>query len=184
MKTFAAERGVRIHGFENFDGDVELVKSFIRGMDRVAQDYPEVKSWPKSGLQLWCRYNLSPSEYAETKNTTIHINCQAFRSKEALQNDYASSASTGFFVKGTEYESIAYHEMGHVIYNAFHFPFAEKIVRGLESWKLSEYATKNDKEFIAEAYSATYSEVNTDVALTLRKRCDRIVSERRRRWRG
>ncbi len=178
LKSFAKENGVKLHGFERFDGDVELVKDFVRDMKIVVTDFGAEDLFSKKGLYLMTNYSMDPDDYAITKNTSITINPAAFRNKQALEKDYSERAESGWFVRGSTYHSIAFHEMGHVMINGCKLP-VQKIVGTIDTRNISEYAGLSSKEAIAEAFSAYYSGVGDSDVLTIIQRCGTIINERR-----
>ena len=177
---YGQSHNIDVKSFENYDGDIELVKSFMDGIIQVAEDYPEVLKG-KRKLQLRCSYQMKPADYAETTNNCIIINGNAFRNREALRLDYESQqkGDIPFFVKGTTYRNIPHHEMGHLIVQTYGLS-ANKIVGGEDPALISDYAQKNSKEAVAESFSAFYAGVNNKTALQIKRNCDTIIEERRR----
>ena len=180
LTSFAKDYGISLQSFENFDGDVSAVKEIIQGISEVKKNF---SLGDKKRIILHNSFGLSDDDFAETIGHNVYINNFAFRDKDVLANEYAKKAAEGWFVRGTDYRSIAYHEMGHVLTN-FGKARTSNVVRNVfprmspseidEALKngLSEYATVNVKEAIAEAVSAYYSLANPPgLALTILRAC-------------
>ena len=172
---------IDVKSFDNYDGDIELIKSFIDGIVEVANDYPEILNG-KRQLQLRCSYQMAAADYAETTNNCILINGNAFRNREALRLDYEKQqeGENPFFVKGTTYRNIPHHESGHLIVQVFGLS-PKKIVGDEDQSLISDYARKNNKETIAESFSAHYAGVKNETASRVKQNCDIMIAERRRR---
>ena len=179
LVKYGAGNNIDVKSFENYDGNIELIKSFIDGIVEVAKDYPEILNG-KRPLQLRCSYQMDPSDYAETTNNCITLNGNAFRNKDALKEDYdkQQEGETPFFVKGTSYKNISHHEAGHLIVKRFGLS-AQRIAGGSDNFSISDYADKSPGEAIAESFSAHYAGVLNKKASIIKQRCDTIISERR-----
>jgi hypothetical protein len=122
---------------------------------------------------------MSPNDYADAGHrTSIRINAAAYRSRAALEADYAERVRAGWFPAGTTYRDIPHHEMGHVLDNVFKFPKKE-VVAGVDTWQISQYAFTRPNEAIAESFSSVTAGTPTPEALTIWERCAKIVAERR-----
>lgn len=179
LQKYASDRRVDLRSFDNYDGDVSLIKDFIDGIVTVSKDYPEVLEG-KRPLQLRCSYRIDPETYAKITNRCISINGNAFRNREALEADYRTQANGNFFVRGTTYRSIAYHEMGHILVDTFGLS-PKQIVGKLKYADVSIYAGDSVDEAVAESVSAHYAGVDNKTALTIYSRCATMIAERRRR---
>lgn len=170
---------IDVKSFDNYDGDIELIKSFIDGIVEVANDYPEILNG-KRQLQLRCSYQMAAKDYAETTNNCIQINGNAYRDREALRLDYEEQqeGERPFFVKGTTYKNIPHHEAGHLIVQVFGLS-AKKITRGIDTSTISEYATSRPGEAVAESFSTHYAGVENSSASQIKRNCDIIIAERR-----
>lgn len=180
--AYGEKNKIDVKSFESYDGDIELIKSFIDSVVEVAKDYPRILS-DKRRLQLRCSYQMEPDDYAETTNNCIVINGNAFRKQKALEDDYnkqqsEDSGSKSFFVKGTTYKNIPHHECGHLIIQKYALS-PKKITMRIDTYSISEYAAKKASEAIAESFSAFYAGVNNNNALLIKQRCDKIIAERR-----
>ena len=179
LVAYGAKNHIDVISFENFDGDVEFIKTFIDDLTQVAKDYPEILSG-KRNLQLRCSYQMDAKDYAETTKNCISLNGNAFRSREALEKDYdeQQAGDNPFFVVGTTYRNIVHHEVGHLIIDTFSLS-PKRIVQGLDLSLVSEYAKDDVNEAIAESFSAYYANVDNKTALQIKERCDTMIAERR-----
>ena len=100
------------------------------------------------------------------------------KSREALRLDYEKQqeGDNPFFVKGTTYENIPHHESGHLIIQVFGLS-PKKIIGDADQSLISDYARKNNKEAIAESFSAHYAGVKNETASHVKKNCDIIIAE-------
>lgn len=175
---YGKSKGIDVLSFNHYDGDIELIKSFIDGIEDVANDYPAILRRGRR-LQLRCSYQMEPEDYAETTNNCINLNGNAFRNRNALRQDYLNQQKKDpFFVDGTTYKNIVHHEVGHLIIQAYGLS-PKKIVGSLNTGSISTYAKKSSKEAIAESFSAFYAKVDNKTALQIKRRCDKIIKKRR-----
>lgn len=177
---YGAKNKIDVKSFENYDGDIELIKNFIDGIVEVAGDYPEILNG-KRKLQIRCSYQMAAADYAETTTNCIVINGNAYRNREALRLDYEKQqeGEDPFFVKGTTYENISHHESGHLIVQVFGLS-PKKIIGNADQSLISDYARKSNKEAIAESFSAHYAGVKNETASHVKQNCDIMIAERRR----
>ena len=114
IESYAQQCGVNFmkNTFKGFEGDPKELTDIIDKMKEIADRFPKVRSG-KRGLQLFGSFRMDDQDYAESHPGNITINCNAFRNAEALKEDYAKMMESGFFVHGTSYKDIIYHEMGH-----------------------------------------------------------------------
>ena len=180
LTDYAKVRGISLRSFENFDGDPALVKEMIDGIADVSARFGLMNE----RITLHNSYMLEDDTFAKTVGRNIHINNFAFRNRELLQKEYGTKAKEGWFVRGTDYKAIAYHEMAHVITNVKQIPYS-KLWRTVFPNKtsvqrfnelcdgLSEYATTFPQEAIAEAFAAyTCLQNPPKLALNILKFCD------------
>lgn len=133
------------------------------------------------------------AEVREGATHIMHINADAYRSRETLELEYKKLAEIGWFVRGTSYKSIVYHEVGHMVSDAYGINGLSlmKKVLGTDSttktllWcknNLSEYSFKSDgSEIISEIFSAYYGSENpSKEVIDFMARCDKMIVD----WRG
>lgn len=134
---------------------------------------------------------MADNDFAQTINNKIFINNFAFRDKKLLAEEYAKKVAEKWFVEGTDYTSIIYHEMGHAVYNIYGLSSTkiDKAITGIQSKKsllayvktnLSEYASKDTgNEIISEVFSSVYSSrSNNNFALKYYAECVKIILKR------
>ncbi len=169
VMKYAKDKGVRLSGFKQFDGDIQTVKDLVDDVDAIAVDFPLIKEGKKP-VTIFLDDSISSNDFAITRNHMICINANAFRDTGKLAEEYNKLADAGWFMKGTDYRSIIRHETGHVIANKYGLDGLEviKTVAGVSSndaaiciarKELSEYAAfySDGTEIISEAFSGAYS---------------------------
>ena len=175
LRNYAEERGIALSGFKKSDVDIKLAKKLIDNTSRMLMEFPELKKNGDFILQL---YNpIDRNDIAETYPGVHHIiklNAAAMRSEIWLEREYSNLVEIGWFAKGTTYESIIYHEIGHIISNIKNIDsmeIAKEILDrgnvGTIEWlkdNLSEYSVnrKDGAEIIAEVFSSYYGSANND----------------------
>lgn len=193
IRKYANEKGVQTAGVKKSDLDLELVRDAIDRVSEVLDKY-SIREKLDHPFIMDFSHSLRSADFAESYPGTNHIiyfNKDAYRSLDALENEYKKREEKYFFVKGTDYRAIPYHEMGHIIADVFNIDamsIAKKLINAeneddfintLKS-KLSIYATKEGgDEIIAECYSAVLSGVNNAFALQFIEECDKIILEKR-----
>lgn len=190
LMNHAKEKGIRLVSFQNFDGDVNLVHEMIDNAENVIKDYPML-AIGKNQLQIHNSFGMADDDFAQTVGNKIFINNFAYRDRKLLEQEYEKLVKDGWFVKGTNYKSIIYHELGHAVTNVYGLSPMKiaKQVTGLESDKsvidyalknLSKYSSVNEKgrEIIAEVFSSVYSKTNNQFALKYFDECAKIIAKR------
>lgn len=104
--AYAADRGIKVPGLNNFDGDPDLLKAQIDALSRVSQQLPTGKR-----LVLSVGKSLSDEDFAETVGNHITVNRKALRNRGVTE---ANLAAGGVFAS-SQAEGIVIHEYGHVI---------------------------------------------------------------------
>jgi hypothetical protein len=167
VMKYGRDKGIRLSGFKQFDGDIQTIKDIVDDVNQIAEDYPLIKEGKKS-ITILLDESLDANDFAVTRNHIICINANAFRDTERLAEEYKKLVDDGWFVKGTDYRSIIRHETGHVIENLYKLDGLEavKSVTGATTTiqamdivgrELSEYAFDVDREIISECFSGAYS---------------------------
>lgn len=169
VMKYAREKGVRLSGFKQFDGNIQTVKELVDDVDAIAADFPLIKEGKKP-VTILLDESIDSNDFAVTRNHVICINANAFRDTGKLSEEYQKLVDDGWFVKGTDYRSIIRHETGHVIANKYGLDGLEtvKTVAGVTSndaaicvarKELSEYAAfySDGTEIISEVFSGAYS---------------------------
>ena len=186
----ANDKCIRLVSFQNFDGDVELIHEMIDNANNIIRDFPLLASG-KTQLQIHNSFGMDDDDFAQTIGNKIFINNYAYRDRQILEIEYDKLANEGWFVKGTDYNSIIYHEIGHAVTNVYGLSPMKiaKEVTGLNSNQsvvnfvlnnLSEYSSKDLKgrEIISEVFSSVYSKTNNQFALKYFEECVKIILKR------
>jgi hypothetical protein len=172
LRNYATAMNIRLENFKNSDVDVDLIKEVIDDAVKVLGHFPELYGSERKLLTIHLS-EMQNDDFAMVRMHTPHIlflSEKAYRSKIALQNEYNKLAETGWFVKGTDYHSIIYHEMGHmfdyrhkinmiqIMKDVLNKKSKPDIFNYLES-NLSEYSISltNGSEIISETFSYFYS---------------------------
>ena len=193
IRKYANDRGIAIAGVKGSYLDLELVQDAIDKVDEVLNKYGMRERFDRT-FTMDFSHSLKSTDFATSypgTNYIVYFNKDAYRNREVLQAEYKELEKNKFFVRGTDYKSIPYHEMGHIIADVFNInPLEvalrltgaenEKVLREELKSKLSEYASKiGGDEIIAECYSAVLSGIDNEFALKFVKECDKIILEKR-----
>ena len=186
----ANDKCIRLVSFQNFAGDVELIHEMIDNANNIIRDFPLLASG-KTQLQIHNSFGMDDDDFAQTIGNKIFINNYAYRDRQILEIEYDKLANEGWFVKGTDYNSIIYHEIGHAVTNVYGLSPMKiaKEVTGLNNNQsvvnfvlnnLSEYSSKDLKgrEIISEVFSSVYSKTNNQFALKYFEECVKIILKR------
>lgn len=187
LRQYADSKGVKLSGFKKSDVDVNLAKEFIDDAANMLDEYPELKGTLKKPFTLELSSSMSSNDFAETNPGITHIiklNANAMRDKTKLAEEYKKLADSGWFVKGTDYHSIIYHEMGHIIgdkYKIDSLEIAKSILHTNNKDEVFEYVETNISEYsvslldgseiISEIFSAHKKGIKSDFILTFLKTC-------------
>lgn len=190
LMSHAKEKGIKLVSFQNFDGDVDLIHDMIDNAENVIKDYPML-AIGKNQLQIHNSFGMADDDFAQTVGNKIFINNFAYRDRKLLEQEYEKLVKEGWFVKGTNYNSIIHHELGHAVANVYGLSPMKiaKRVTGLSKdslvidfveKNLSEYSAKllNGREIIAEVFSSVYSKTNNQFALNYFDECAKIIAKR------
>lgn len=196
IRAYAESKNIQLQGFKNSDVDTGLAKEVMQDAERIFSKYPELRGGGKKPFTILFDRNMRSVDFAEVKEGVphiLHLNSDAYRSKKCLDQEYKKLADERWFVGGTTYRSIVYHEMGHMASDVYKIDGLEvmKEVLGVKStaetllWcknNLSEYSFKSDgSEIISEVFSAFYSLDNPGQEIVdFMARCDKMIIE----WRG
>ena len=183
---YAREHGIELTGFKQYDGIVSTIKDLVDDAEQVAKRYPGIISGKKR-LTIRLSELLDDEDFAETQGHIININANAFRDVDVLRKEYAKLVDKGWFVKGTDYHSIIYHELGHVVANKYQIDILKnaEIITGKKDAELLEFIKANlsqyagsyvdGREIIAESFSSVFGSGNSEFALKFIETCDSII---------
>lgn len=182
IRDYALERGIILKGFKKSDVDIALVKELIDDAEKMLTKYPELKDTKFSIL----RAPMNDADFASAVavHNQIVLNSKALRDRRTFVQEYKKLVNEGWFVKGTNYHSVIYHEFGHLVGSKRNIDGMEvmKNVLGTTSNtevlefcddRLSEYssALKDGREIISEIFSAYEGGRNDEFILTFMRLC-------------
>lgn len=161
LRQFASEKGIVLDSsFTSFDGDISLAQEFIETVNDSIEDRAFARKTKK--IRISVSYSMADDAYAEAQGSNIIINGFAYRDRGLLEKDYMERVKTHYFTHGSTYKDIATHESAHVIVYLHQLKTRGSYVAAFGKGKetaseliydvVSEYALKNEKEFIAEAF--------------------------------
>lgn len=175
LTEYAADKQIVLDpGFKSFDGDVELVKEFITTLNENLGGRDFVRN---RKIRLCVNYMMDDEDYAITNGATVTLNGFAYRDKKQLEADYNMRRDNGWFTKGSTYLDIATHESAHVMVYLDQlrvsgvtekvFGLVKATVSDKIAEEVSEYATKNNDELVAESYVAYKNGSNKECVLNV-----------------
>lgn len=177
LVSYATERGLNIHGINHFDGNPEVLKSFMDELYSHKGEMPRVFS----GKRITLAFTDEKREiYAITDNKTIYCNRMYFRDRSYTEESLRSS---GRFVNPT-IEGLARHELGHIVENVHGekgLQFARKVYYNI----YKEFATEQQliafvrKEVSYYAYPKLRDEITRDVYLSPHEITSEILSAKK-----
>jgi hypothetical protein len=158
----------------------------------MLKKYPDLHTIGGKPFGLYVDRKMNQDDLAEVSKRSphlIHLNAKAYRSREVLATEYAKSVAEGWFVAGTNYHHIIYHEFGHILgeYYKIDDVAIAKNVFGLGAKKLakhllkvlSRYSVYTDGEIISEMISASMKPDPADFVLNFTVECDKIIHRKR-----
>ena len=183
LHEYANSRDVIIEGIRKADVDVELVKEMIDAAGDVLDKFPELKGEGKRQFTLRIS-TLDTNDFAGVEPSSPHmlrLNEAAMRSKSKLAEEYKKLADEGWFVRGTDYKSIIYHEMGHMFemrHKIDGLQIAQEIFGNISKAEtkkilennLSQYSTDRPDEVTSEIFSAYFTGRRDEFILNFMKK--------------
>lgn len=188
MRNFANQYSIDLQGFKNFDGRISVIKDFIVALSQLRERFPAVAN-KKHRLSLAVSYNMDADDFAMTKGRVITLNGNAFRDIKCLAEEYQKLVDEGWFVKGTDWKAIIYHEFGHVVahaYNIKSLKIACSITNKSERQTLtylkeclSEYAFafEDGSEIISEVFSDMFCKAQSDFSIRFYQELLKIINK-------
>lgn len=195
IRKLANESGVVLDGsVKKFRGDIGLLEETIGTVKQLKAKYPLEGEFDEH-LTLAFSETMLDDDFAYTNKHLICFNAKAFRSKAALEREYAEAVDKGWFPKGTTYKNIIVHEYGHVL-NNMHKVGRKRIVEILYSisgakgekelskfliQNLSEYSASNSKwgEVLSEALNSANGSQPSAFALKFLEEYSKIIIEKK-----
>jgi hypothetical protein len=189
LRAYADGRGVHLSGFRTSDVEVGLARDVIDDRAKMLEQYPGLFGGKPFTIAL--SQHMRADDFAEVLPGAPHIlwlNADAYRSKAALAAEYAKLADEGWFVRGTDYRHIIYHEFGHIVEAAYKID-GLKLARealGLNeadtmvylSKSLSGYSAGQEGEIVSEMISAAQKQNPPGFVLTFINECNRLIRKK------
>lgn len=179
LRAYARDRGIELAMPKACDADPAALRRYVDAAERVASEFPELLGDEKHPLTI--RVSALPNkDFGFSPSRARHIvdvNEASLRSAEALAAEYGRLADEGWFVPGTSYEAVIYHELGHR-YASRNKISGMRIARAIIGSRdkeylelqikkrLSTYASsyENGSEIISEVFSAWFSNTGNKFA--------------------
>lgn len=109
--------GMQQEGFEEYCGDVQILNEIMESIANARNDFPMLGKI-KNGMKIQYMDLGNADDFAMVRGKTIIFNKALFDYPEVLRQAYMENANDGSFVRGTDYRSIPYHEIGHILTKA------------------------------------------------------------------
>ncbi|WP_026887713.1 minor capsid protein [Clostridium beijerinckii] len=157
--------GVNCVGFEEYHGEYDVLNNMVEDLKVIINDFPMIKNL-KNGLTLKYEDAGNVEDLAVTRGKTIILNKRVFDDSEYMKQMYDKLTNEGWFVKGTDYRSVIYHEIGHILNNK-----DKRLLKSVEN-DIRKRALDNNMKFntyvmenISEYASITYNGYNYEELL-------------------
>lgn len=196
------QNGIVLEDFKDYTGDIQEIIDFIDKISYVSKDFPLIlKGKRRVRLKLYFADLENNPDFAYSENHTIAINGLVYNDSKQAEILYEESEKQHHFVKGTTYKDVPYHELGHIICNAYKInplTIAKKITNIHSTAYLIEFLKENlsfysiamndsglvsrcpfydGAEIIAECFCAYYSQVGNSFANKYVEECKKIAKE-------
>lgn len=169
FKNSIEKLGMRCDGFENYRGDITILNDLIQDLKTIKDTQPSIADM-KNGLLIKYEDLGNISDFAISHKKSIVLNSRIYNDTNFMQKYYSECEAERFFVKGTNYRSVIYHEAGHILcsrnlrlQNELEGYIKEKAIESKLSMdeyilkNISQYATK--KDFRTEKYIELLPEI-------------------------
>ena len=130
LRNHGAQYGISFSGLKRSDSDPVLIREAIDSAGAVLLRYPELQNSTYGQIVFYISQSMNNDDYAlvnPDRPNVIYLNANAYRDLETLKTDYSKYVKSGRFPKGTTYNSIAVHELGH-FYQHVHEMSNEEII--------------------------------------------------------
>ena len=171
LREYANGHGIRLSGFKDFVGDIDVIKIVIDDICEIAEDFPAILD-ERNGIELELDYNMGTDFATTMAGHIIHLNAVFFSNLKMMEEEYGEGVNSGRFVSGTDWRAISRHEVGHVVASIYHIDSLKLAmdvlntknkadVYGFLYHELSIYSVEyaDGREIISESFSAYYSDV-------------------------
>ena len=183
LREYAEHHMVKISGFKDFVGDIEVIKTVIDDINAIAADFSAILEGRRS-ICLELDYNMGEDFASTISQHIIHLNAVYFSDLRILAPDYADGEMSGRFVKNTDWRAIVRHEVGHVVANTYRIdPMTiamdimktkskkEVLFRLTQELSIYSAAYEDGREIISESFAGYYSSTDNEFAKEFVKRC-------------
>ena len=78
LRDYANKYNIKISGFRNFVGDIEIIKTVIDDISAIAEDFPKIIDG-RNGVVLELDFDMKDEDFATTgSGHVIHLNASFF----------------------------------------------------------------------------------------------------------
>lgn len=196
LRNYATAHGISLADFRDFTGNIQDMLDIIDKISIVSKDFPKITDCQRHVI-LGLRYEDS-EDFAGTESNKIILNGMFYNDVEITAKEYEEKMQQGFFVKGTTWKDIIFHELGHVVSNLYHLKpleIAQKILHTKLKTEVAEYVAQNlslysaksyesiishqmefdGSEIIAECFCAYYGGIHNEFAISFVNACKEII---------
>ena len=164
LRNLAAANSIALENVKKFDGSAKVAREIIETLTTLQERFPAIRN-ERYKLTLRFDDNMPAKDFAITWGKIIHLNANAYRDVEILAAEYEEKVREKFFVKGTTWRAIIYHEFGHVVADIYKLDplkiaFEITNIKPIELFiwlkeNLSEYAGSflDGREIISEVFA-------------------------------
>ena len=191
LRQYANGHGIRLSGFKDFVGDIDVIKMVIDDIREIAEDFPAILD-ERNGIELELDYNMGTDFATTMAGHIIHLNAVFFSNLKMMEEEYGEGVNSGRFVLGTDWRAISRHEVGHVVASIYHIDplkLAMDVLNTKSHISAQEYLTHNlsiysteyedGREIISESFSAYYSSTSNQFATEFVQECKSQIKEGR-----
>ena len=194
IRQYANDRGIGVAGIKNGYVSIDAVKDAIDGAVALVEEYHILEKL-KGNIVLDFSHHLENNVFSEVYDIVpnrVFFNEPAYYDPTILYKEYNDLVEDGWFVKGTSYRALVFHEIGHLVADLYNIDCLKiaKDITGFEAEddlfgylekNLSKYSAdrKDGAEIISECFSAVYGGANNLFALKFLEECDKIINEKR-----
>ena len=168
LRKFANDNKIELSGFKKSDVDVNLIKDAILTLNVLQNKFPKVAD-ERYKLTLILSNTMDADDFAiTTKGRLITLNADAYRDTARLAEEYQKLVDEGWFVQGTDYRAIIYHEFGHIVAEAYKINPLEIAceITGLSEKRVLQFVAENLSIYSGNIFdgSEIISEVFADMS--------------------
>lgn len=161
VREYAANHSVDLSDFADYTGNVEYLKHIIDKISNVAMDFPKILT--KGNRVVLKLHYEDNDDFAGTDNHTITLNGLYLNDTKESSKLYAEREKENFFVRGTSFDDVIFHELGHVVCNVYGFQpleIAKDILKISSTPRIAEYVKENLSIYSASTFISTTGKAN------------------------